>query len=111
MNKKEMQYKRLSPNEIIDGINELIKDRQSFLSGDEQGNKVFLEDINLLKNIKENLCGLAKESIDYKSKFEQLEDKFNKAMKLIDYLDSVGLIQDEESFVTLCELRGEDNED
>lgn len=86
MNKQEMLYKRLSPNEIIDGIDGLIKDRQSFLSKDEETNKVFLKDINLLNNVKENLYGLAKESANFKSEVEYLQSQVDKAIKLIEKL-------------------------
>lgn len=41
--------------------------------------------------------------VDYKTKYE-------KAIKLLNYLDENGLILDEYSFTTLSELRGEDNE-
>lgn len=83
MNKIETLYKKLSPDEILVGIDELIKDRQSLISDDEEANKVFLKDINLLKNIKENLYGLAKESIDYQSKYEQLEQQRQKVIEHI----------------------------
>lgn len=46
-----------------------------------------------------------------KEKNTKLQEKIDKAMNLLNYLDEQGLIQDEESFTTLCELRGENNED
>lgn len=41
---------------------------------------------------------------------KKMEDKFNKAMGLLEYLNENDLLQDEHSYTTLCELRG-DKED
>lgn len=41
---------------------------------------------------------------------KKMEDKFNKAMGLLEYLNENDLLQDEYSYTTLCELRG-DKED
>ena len=39
---------------------------------------------------------------------KKMEDKFNKSMKLLEYLNENDLIQDEYSYTNLCELRGDD---
>jgi len=88
MNKTEMKYKRLSPAEIISGIDDLIKDRQSFLSNDEQENKAFLEDINLLKNVKANLYNLAMENkklAEYCCKRNECSGRIKENHKLTGY--------------------------
>ena len=57
--------------------------------------------INWVDKIEDYITNLQEEN-------KKMEDKFNKSMKLLEYLNENDLIQDEYSYTNLCELRGDD---